>query len=206
MGSSGVGTDRSGGSVTITAGDKTGTGTAGSVNVATVGGTMRFRVAKDGPLEGVGLASPDPAVAAADEGRLYYNSTDDVWRSSQSASLYGDVAVEITGTVTTTDNVDTTIQTLALADNTVYLLQVYYSARRTDAADRAIYVREACVYREAGGGATLQGAVSTTLTRESDGGWNALLTPSGNDVLVQVNGNAGQTVNWKTWSRLRAVA
>jgi hypothetical protein len=76
-------------------------------------------------------------------------------------------------------------------------IRAEYVGRRTDAADRAGYVREAVVYREAGGGATLQGTVSTPFTRESDAGWNATIDVSGNNAILTVEGDAGQTVNWR---------
>jgi hypothetical protein len=61
-------------------------------------------------------------------------------------------------------------------------------------------VREAVAYRDGGGGATIEGAVGTPFTRESGGvgGWNANIATSGNDVILTVEGDAADTVNWRT--------
>jgi hypothetical protein len=73
----------------------------------------------------------------------------------------------------------------------------YISARRTDAPDRAAYVRRALVYRQ-GGSATIEGAVDTDLTRESDTAWDATITVSGNDARVTVTGTGTEVINWKS--------
>lgn len=91
----------------------------------------------------------------------------------------------------------TTIATIALADNTAYLIEAHFIGRRTDAADRAGYLRNVVAYREGGGGATLQGVVDTALTRESAAGYNATIVTSVNDILLQVAGIAGATVDWR---------
>jgi hypothetical protein len=48
-----------------------------------------------------------------------------------------------------------------------------------------------------GGGATLQGLVDTSLTRESNAAYDATMTTSGNDILVRVTGIAAHDVDWK---------
>lgn len=99
-------------------------------------------------------------------------------------------------TATTTDATVTTVTTIAIPDNTVVLIDAYIVGRRTDAAGRAVYVRRAAVYREAAGGATLQGAVDSPLTRESAGGYNATIGVSGNNAIITVKGLAAHTINW----------
>lgn len=90
-----------------------------------------------------------------------------------------------------------TIETVPITDNTVVLLEAEVVGRRTDSPDRAGYIRRALIYREAGGAATIQGTLDSPLTRESDTVWNARIVVSGNDALIQVRGDTGQTVNWK---------
>lgn len=109
-------------------------------------------------------------------------------------------------TVTTTDNTVTTIATIPIADDTVVFIHAETVARQTNAANRAGYVREAVVFREGGGGATLEGAVSTPFTRESDGGWNNTIAVTGNDAIITVEGDAGATVNWRTCYHTRDVS
>lgn len=102
----------------------------------------------------------------------------------------------VSGTVTTTDATPTTLISLALDDNTVYLVEGYVVARRTDAADRAGYYRNVVAYREAAGAATLQGTVDTSFTRESDATWDSTIIVSGNNLILQVTGRAGRTIDW----------
>lgn len=103
---------------------------------------------------------------------------------------------ETCATVTTTDNTDTTIATIPIPDDTVVFIHGEFVGRRTNAADRAGFVREALVFREGGGGATLQGAVGTPFSRDSNA-YNATITVSGNDALLVVQGDAGHNVNWR---------
>lgn len=97
---------------------------------------------------------------------------------------------------TTTDGAYHTAATLALPDDKVWLLRVTSVGRRTDAAARAGYLREAVIFREGGGNATIQSTVATPLTRESVTTWDVTISVSGSNVLIDVRGAAGQTVNW----------
>jgi hypothetical protein len=98
--------------------------------------------------------------------------------------------------ITTNDGVYHTAATLALPDNTVWLLRATSVARRTDGAARAGYLREVVVFREGGGNATIQSTVDTPLTRESVTTWDVTIRVSGSNVLIDVRGAAGQIVNW----------
>lgn len=101
-------------------------------------------------------------------------------------------------TVTTTDATLTTIATIPIPDDTVVEIKATVVGRRTDAADRGLFIRQASVFREAAGAATLVGNVTTTRTRKSDPQYDAELNVSGNNLLVQVRGDTGHTVNWKS--------
>jgi hypothetical protein len=98
--------------------------------------------------------------------------------------------------ITTTDGAYNTAATLSMPDDTVWLLRVLSVGRRTDGAARGGYLRDAIVYREAAGNATIQGTVSTPLTRESVTAWDVTIGVSGSNVLINVRGATGQTVNW----------
>lgn len=111
-----------------------------------------------------------------------------------------------TNTVTTTDATVTTITTIPIPDNTVVLIDAYILGRRTDSADRAVYIRRAAVYREAAGSATLQGSVDSPLTRESAGGYNATIAVSGNNAIITVKGLGGNTINWSATHKEMSVA
>ncbi len=99
-------------------------------------------------------------------------------------------------TVQTTDNVATTIATIPLADNTVVEIAVNVVGRRTDAGARIGGMVRATVYREAAGGVVVEG-VSKDLDK-SVAQYDVNIIGSGNDALVQVTGNTGHTVNWRT--------
>jgi hypothetical protein len=147
----------------------------------------------------------DPAVAAAGNSKVAYNTTTGTLRASINGAAFGDVVVETTASTTTVGGVTNAIATATLADNTSYFVYAYFVARRTDAPDRAAYVRQAAVYREGGGGATLQGLVSTPFTRES-AVYNATFAVTGNTVEARVTGFAGHTVDWAIWLRLVSVS
>ncbi|KKL07876.1 hypothetical protein LCGC14_2581620 [marine sediment metagenome] len=109
--------------------------------------------------------------------------------------------------VTTTDDTPTNIATIAIPDDTVVILEARILARRTDLAGRAVYIRNSAIFREAAGGATLEGAVDSPFTRESTGNapWDATIIMSGNNAIIQVTGQAGKTVNWKSSHRTEKV-
>ncbi len=98
--------------------------------------------------------------------------------------------------VSTTDATPTTIATVPIADNTAVMLIANIVGRRTNAGDRACYIRRVLVYREAAGAPVFQNTINTEFTRESVPLWNATFVVSGNDVLIQVTGRAGDNINW----------
>lgn len=109
-------------------------------------------------------------------------------------------------TVQTTDATVTTIATIAIPDDTVVEVTVTVVGRRTDAAQRGAFVRQATVFRENPGAATLSGNVTTTRTRPNGTPWKVTLIVSGNNLLVQVQGEAAKTVNWKSQHSVVEVA
>ncbi len=100
-------------------------------------------------------------------------------------------------TVSTTDNVLTTIATIAIPDNTVVGINAKIVGRRTDAADRYVADIRAAVFREAAGSATLQGANDLEFERSSDPQYTIQIAVSGNNALIQVQGDTGHTINWR---------
>ena len=119
--------------------------------------------------------------------------------------VFGAVAGNV-NTVTTTDATVTTIATIAIPDNTVVLIKVDVTGRRTDAADRAGYMRNAVVFREAAGAATIQGTIDSPLTRESSAPWDATISVSGNNAIITVKGAAANTINWKSTHTTQEIA
>ncbi len=103
---------------------------------------------------------------------------------------------EVKNEVSTTDATVTTIATIPIPDDTAVWIETDVIARRTNAAGRGKWKRGALVYREAAGAATLEGAVWTPLTVESDGAWDVTIDVDGNDARVRVTGVASQDINW----------
>jgi len=93
----------------------------------------------------------------------------------------------------------TEIWSETLPTNAVWHVEYVVIGRGTSAAARAVYRAEACVYREAGGSATFEGAVSTSLSRESVAGFNHDLSVSSNDVVLKVRDDGVITVDWQAY-------
>ena len=81
-----------------------------------------------------------------------------------------------------------------LADNNVYVVNAEVAAFE-DGVNRAGYSIKVIVYRD-GGGATIQGGVTSVITSESEAAWDATFTVSGNDLRVSVTGEAATTIGW----------
>ena len=105
--------------------------------------------------------------------------------------------------VTTTDGTAKTIQTIAVPDDTVIEIVAQIVGRRTDSADRIGGIVRATVYREAGGSVVVEG-VSTNLS-ESDQQYDLLVVGSGNNALLQVKGDTGHTLNWRSVSTINSI-
>lgn len=113
----------------------------------------------------------------------------------------------VRNTVPTTDATVTTIATIPITDDTVVDIEVKVVGRRTTVSqDGGAFKREVTVFRQGGGGATIIGQVTTTRTRKSDPQWDVTIIVSGNDVLVQVQGDAAQAVNWLSLHSLIEIA
>ncbi len=124
----------------------------------------------------VATASVDGLMSAADKARLDLVPTE--------------------ANVSTTDATQTTIATVPIPDDTAILLIADVVGRRTNGVGRACYIRRVLVYREAAGAPSFQGTINTEFTRESLTLWDATFVISGNNVLIQVQGRAGDDVNW----------
>jgi hypothetical protein len=103
-----------------------------------------------------------------------------------------------TAFLTTFDNMLAVLYTKTLLDNTVYGFKAEIIARQTTGApNRARYVREWCVYREAAGPAVIQGTDASPVPPvESDISWNITITTVGNDININVFGAVADSVDW----------
>ena len=104
--------------------------------------------------------------------------------------------------VATTDATVTAIHTIALNDDSVYLIHVYVAARRTGgtggtAGDSAGYTIIGTFKRSAAGVATQIGGTIKT-SQEDQAGWDTDFAVSVNDVLINVTGAVNNNVTWHT--------
>jgi len=100
-----------------------------------------------------------------------------------------------TNGVSTTDATPTTIFTLAVIDQTSNYATVKIQMRQDTGVNRAAFERKFLYYRE-GGGAVVGPKVHYIFTDKTLGGYNVTISPSGNNILVQVVGLAGQNLYW----------
>ena len=110
----------------------------------------------------------------------------------------------VTNTVSTTVSGFVTIATIPIADDTVVFVEADVIGRRTDAADRSVFVLRTAVFREAAGSAILEGSVDISLERKSGSG-GAQMIVSGNNLLIQVDSGDTQDYNWKSVHKVSSV-
>ena len=98
----------------------------------------------------------------------------------------------------TSGNTATTAMALTLPDESAYMIELRAVGMQDDGSNRAMFHREALVYRTGGADAAIQGTVQDIGTpQESDSDWDATITVSGSQVRVTLQGDSGQTVEWK---------
>jgi len=99
-----------------------------------------------------------------------------------------------TNGVSTTDATPTTIFAIAVTDQTSNYATVKIQMRQDTGANRAAFERKFLYYRE-GAGAVLSSKVHYTFTDKTDV-YDVTISPSGNNIIVQVVGIAGQNLYW----------
>lgn len=112
----------------------------------------------------------------------------------------------VENTVTTTDGTETTVGTIAIPDDTAVIISAVMVGRRTDAADRAGFIRTVVAFREGGGSAAFEGTVDSSFSRKSTGSYDATMTVSGNNVLLRVTGSSSHTINWRSFHTTEEVS
>jgi hypothetical protein len=97
-------------------------------------------------------------------------------------------------TVTTTNAAATTIATIATSSGVNYIVDCRFVARRTDVAGTGAGYIYSATYRNVGGVLTRIG--QTKSTQEDVAAWDVNGAVSGTNILLQVIGAAGSTINW----------
>lgn len=119
----------------------------------------------------------------------------------------GDVTINSSGggstegvhfnTVTTTDDTETTVDTLSLSDNEMVMFTAEIAARLDSTTDKSYWAKiEGGVRRNDGSGAVLVGTRKITEDDEGTPGYVADIDVNGNDLRIRVTGAGGETVDW----------
>lgn len=98
--------------------------------------------------------------------------------------------------VQTTDDTQTTLDSITLEDENTYHVEAYIINVKSDGTERASYHFAATVYRTGAGSATIQNSVTLIHEAESDTSPEATFTVNGNDLRVSVTGIAAETWEW----------
>jgi len=106
------------------------------------------------------------------------------------SAWYGDPYVIAGGAATQTPWVKT------LADETAYQIWMFCLGQEVGSAARAMYGRSVLVYRDGAGVATSEGGSAIITPVESDNTWDCDFGISGNDVRVEIDGDAANNTNW----------
>lgn len=125
------------------------------------------------------------------------NKTAFIIRDSAYSKCDGLVSTKTTE-VQTLNAVQTTAESITLLDENTYHVEAYVVGVENGGGNRASYHIAGTFYRTGGGNATLQGAVTTLHSAESNAAWDATFTVNGNDVRVSVTGAAATTIEWVT--------
>jgi len=109
-------------------------------------------------------------------------------------------------TATTTDATVTTIDTLTLDDDSVYLLRASIVTIESGGGDLGGGEIECLAKRLSGGNAAIQGTVIYILRRGTNGNLDFTFTVSGNDILARVTGLAATTMKWESVVKYRKLS
>ncbi len=126
-------------------------------------------------------------------------------RESQVGFAEDDAKADAVDGAQTTDNTQTTLSTVAIADDTINIVHAHVYGIKSDGTDRASYLETQTVYRTGGGNATLLGSATTDHSAESDASWGGVaISVSGNDLLVRVTGKNSTIIDWTCEVEIRS--
>lgn len=114
----------------------------------------------------------------------------------------------ITASGQTTDASSVPLISVPLEDNSAYWIEASVVGRKLSGSPLRIRmeVNQACAYRAAGGPATMLGAISNALSRSLlAGAYDTTIDTSGNNLLILVQGDTGETVGWSATLRLQKI-
>jgi hypothetical protein len=97
----------------------------------------------------------------------------------------------------TTNATLTTVETVTINEGETVLVEVEILARKSDLTQGACYILRRAFRRASGGNATALGALVTVMGAEDDTNWDAKIEASGANIVIQIQGIAATTINWK---------
>lgn len=115
---------------------------------------------------------------------------------------FANVSIKSINETMTTANNPTTLINLSTNDDKVYLLEANIIARRTDAQEEGAGYVIRGFFRNDSGVLTKLGE---SIIYSSDSEWTITISSSGTDIIIQVIGEVGKTINWKATSNLISV-
>lgn len=178
--------------------------------IGITGTTTTIRVAAPIEVTGSISAQVDKTPNLGSEALRFNTVTSQTVATKTHDAFAGSAAFKQTGAAQVTNASANTIATIAIPDNSCVWIDASLVARDTGSSSRAAYVRQVCVYRQGGGGATILTGVLGPATVESGGiaaNWDATISVSGNNALVTFTNSAGGlTINVAATVRYQAVA
>lgn len=147
------------------------------------------------------------ALTSVDDGTSIQNTDNfgiEVYRSSWFPSsnwIQGTIK-----TATTTDATQTTIDTLTLDDESVYLVRASIVTIESGGGDLGGGEIICLAKRLSAGNAAIQGSVEDILRRGTNGSLDFTFTVSGNDLLARVTGLASTTMKWESILKYRKLS
>lgn len=124
-------------------------------------------------------------------------------------SILGALTIASNSNVTQTkDTVQTTVLTIPLTDNQTYFIDgriVGRGIHGTNIGKGGVYKLLGAFKRYSAGAAQQIGLSTISYYAEDVVGWDALITTSGNNVLLKVVGDANTTISWKGTVLLQTV-
>ena len=109
-------------------------------------------------------------------------------------------------TATTTDATQTTIDTLTLDDDSVYLVRASIVTIESGGGDLGGGEIECLAKRLSAGNAAIQGTVVDIVRRGTSGSLDFTFTVSGDDLLARITGLAATTMNWESILKYRKLS
>ena len=108
-----------------------------------------------------------------------------------------------TGTVNTTSATTTTVATIATNSSVGYYIEADIIGRQTNGTNQTNAYKVA--YRAKNNAGTITGAVNQLMVNEETSTWDATISSSGTNILIQVIGAASTNITWKCIYRVREV-